>query len=113
MLSAAMASETIFTLEATPVKFGPGAADDAGWELARLGVTRALLVTDPGVAAGAWVVRFLSGDLRSVDEIAAAVSALAESGADRVILNLTGARPGDVEGCEKTLRRIAADLAPT
>ena len=43
--------ETVFTLEATPVKFGPGAADDAGWELARLDVTRALLVTDPGVAA--------------------------------------------------------------
>jgi hydroxyacid-oxoacid transhydrogenase len=43
--------ETVFTLEATPVKFGPGAAGDAGWELARLGVTRALLVTDPGVAA--------------------------------------------------------------
>ncbi|MEZ0293073.1 MAG: iron-containing alcohol dehydrogenase, partial [Solirubrobacteraceae bacterium] len=46
-----MARETIFTLEATPVKFGPGAADDAGWELRRLGVRRALLVTDPGVAA--------------------------------------------------------------
>ena len=45
------ARETVFTLEATPVKFGPGAADDAGWELARLGVRRALLVTDPGVAA--------------------------------------------------------------
>jgi alcohol dehydrogenase class IV len=43
--------ETVFTLEATPMKFGPGAANDAGWELARLGVTRALLVTDPGVAA--------------------------------------------------------------
>jgi alcohol dehydrogenase class IV len=43
--------ETVFTLEATPVKFGPGAADDAGWELARLRVRRALLVTDPGVAA--------------------------------------------------------------
>ena len=43
--------ETVFTLEATPVKFGPGAADDAGWELARLGVRRALLVTDTGVAA--------------------------------------------------------------
>ena len=43
--------ETVFTLEATPVKFGPGAAADAGWELARLGVSRALLVTDPGVAA--------------------------------------------------------------
>src|SRR3954468_7715590 len=43
--------ETVFTLEATPVKFGPGAVADAGWELARLGVGRALLVTDPGVAA--------------------------------------------------------------
>jgi hydroxyacid-oxoacid transhydrogenase len=43
--------ETVFTLEATPVKYGPGAVDDAGWELARLGVRRALLVTDPGVAA--------------------------------------------------------------
>jgi hydroxyacid-oxoacid transhydrogenase len=43
--------ETVFTLEATPVKFGPGSAADAGWELARLGVRRALLVTDPGVAA--------------------------------------------------------------
>ncbi len=46
-----MERETVFTLEATPVKFGPGAVADAGWELKRLGVTRALLVTDPGVAA--------------------------------------------------------------
>ena len=44
------ARETVFTLEATPVKYGPGAVADAGWELARLGVRRALLVTDPGVA---------------------------------------------------------------
>jgi hydroxyacid-oxoacid transhydrogenase len=43
--------ETVFTLEATPIKFGPGAAEDAGWELRRLGVNRALLVTDPGVRA--------------------------------------------------------------
>src|SRR4051795_9796214 len=47
---AASEHETVFTLEATPIKFGPGAADDAGWELKRLGVKRALLVTDPGVA---------------------------------------------------------------
>src|SRR6188472_4056376 len=47
----ARSRETIFTLEATPIKFGPGAAADAGWELKRLGVKRALLVTDPGVAA--------------------------------------------------------------
>ena len=43
--------ERVFTLEATPVKFGPGAVADAGWELKRLGVSRALVVTDPGVAA--------------------------------------------------------------
>jgi hydroxyacid-oxoacid transhydrogenase len=43
--------ETIFTMEATPVKFGPGASAEAGWELKRLGVRRAMLVTDPGVAA--------------------------------------------------------------
>ena len=41
--------ESVFTLEATPIKFGPGAVDDAGWELQRLGVSRALLVTDPGI----------------------------------------------------------------
>jgi hypothetical protein len=32
---AASDHETVFTLEATPIKFGPGAADDAGWELKR------------------------------------------------------------------------------
>src|SRR4051812_9737604 len=49
--------ESVFTLEATPIKFGPGAAADAGWELRRLGVRRALLVTDPGVAQHAQRVR--------------------------------------------------------
>jgi hydroxyacid-oxoacid transhydrogenase len=45
------ARETIFTMEATPVKYGRGASADAGWELKRLGVGRVMLVTDPGVAA--------------------------------------------------------------
>jgi hydroxyacid-oxoacid transhydrogenase len=43
--------EHVFTLEATPLKFGRGAAGDAGWELERLGVKRAMLVSDPGVVA--------------------------------------------------------------
>src|SRR3954465_2524103 len=50
-MSAGREHETIFTLEATPIKFGAGAAADAGWELKRLGVRRALLVTDAGVRA--------------------------------------------------------------
>ena len=44
-------NETVFTVEATPVKYGPGAVDEAGWEAERLGMRRAFLVTDPGVAA--------------------------------------------------------------
>ena len=41
--------ETVFTVEATPITYGPGASDEAGWELRRLGVTRAMLLSDPGV----------------------------------------------------------------
>jgi alcohol dehydrogenase class IV len=52
-----VARESVFTLEATPIKFGPGAVADAGWELQRLGVTRALLVSEPGVAEHAARVR--------------------------------------------------------
>ena len=44
-----MTREQVFTLEATPLKFGRGAADEAGWDLERLGVRRAMLVSDPGV----------------------------------------------------------------
>jgi alcohol dehydrogenase class IV len=43
--------ETIFTVESTPFKYGVGASEEAGWELRRLGVQRAMLVTDAGVAA--------------------------------------------------------------
>ena len=43
--------EQLFTIEATPVKFGPGAALDAGWELRRLGVRRVFAVVDPQLLA--------------------------------------------------------------
>ena len=42
-------NETVFTLEATPIKFGPGASADAGWELKRLGASRVMVVSDPGI----------------------------------------------------------------
>src|SRR3712207_922013 len=42
-------NETIFTMEATPLKYGPGASEEAGWELKRMGVGRVMLVSDPGV----------------------------------------------------------------
>jgi hydroxyacid-oxoacid transhydrogenase len=42
-------NETVFTMEATPLKYGPGASEEAGWELKRMGVRRVMLVSDPGV----------------------------------------------------------------
>jgi alcohol dehydrogenase class IV len=49
--------EQVFTLEATPLKFGRGAASEAGWELQRLGVKRAMLASDPGVVAAGITAR--------------------------------------------------------
>ena len=43
--------ETIFTWGAPPLKFGAGAADEIGFDMAGLGVRRVLVVTDPGVNA--------------------------------------------------------------
>ncbi|PAP74995.1 hydroxyacid-oxoacid transhydrogenase [Rubrivirga marina] len=43
--------ETVFTIEATLVTFGPGAVDDVGYEVARLGLHRVLVVADPALEA--------------------------------------------------------------
>lgn len=43
--------ESVFTYGAPQLKFGPGASDEVGVDLARSGARRVLLVTDPGVAA--------------------------------------------------------------
>ncbi|MEP7019243.1 MAG: hydroxyacid-oxoacid transhydrogenase [Pseudonocardiales bacterium] len=45
------APESVFTYGAPALKFGHGAADEIGYDLAQLGARRALVVTDPGVAA--------------------------------------------------------------
>ncbi|GAA5512915.1 long-chain-alcohol dehydrogenase 1 [Deinococcus carri] len=89
--------EQLFTIEATPVKFGPGAAADAGWEAARLGIRRAFVVLDPALlgveaadgvldslrAAGLDLVPFtdirVEPDLASLERAAAAAR---EAGAD-------------------------------
>jgi hydroxyacid-oxoacid transhydrogenase len=42
-------NETVFTMETTPLKFGPGATLEVAFDLRRLGVKRPLLVTDRGL----------------------------------------------------------------
>jgi alcohol dehydrogenase class IV len=44
-------SESVFTYGAPALKFGDGAADEIGYDLAQLGARRALVVTDAGIAA--------------------------------------------------------------
>ncbi|MBO2462614.1 iron-containing alcohol dehydrogenase [Actinomadura sp. LCR2-06] len=46
-----MADETVFTYGAPQLKFGTGAAEEIGYDLAQYGARRVLVVTDPGVAA--------------------------------------------------------------
>ncbi|WP_375490036.1 hydroxyacid-oxoacid transhydrogenase [uncultured Jatrophihabitans sp.] len=43
--------ESVFTYGAPTLKFGDGASDEIGYDLAQLGSTRALVITDPRVAA--------------------------------------------------------------
>jgi hydroxyacid-oxoacid transhydrogenase len=47
----AASAECVFTYESPQLRFGPGSASQIGFDLAQLGAARALLVTDPGVAA--------------------------------------------------------------
>jgi len=42
-------NETIFTMEMTPIKFGPGATDEVAYDLKRLGVKHTLIITDRGI----------------------------------------------------------------
>ena len=44
-------TESIFTWGAPPLKFGPGASDEIGFDMAQYGVKRVLILTDQGVAA--------------------------------------------------------------
>ena len=55
-----MSREAVFTLEATPIKFGPGASADAGWELQRLGASRVMVVSDPGIVRAGITDRVVS-----------------------------------------------------
>src|SRR5260370_7010413 len=42
-------NETGFTVERTPIKFGPGATDEVVYDLKRLGVKHTLIITDRGI----------------------------------------------------------------
>src|SRR6478609_3207873 len=43
--------ESVFTYGAPQLKYGPGAAEEIGYDLSLTGARRVLVVTDPGIAA--------------------------------------------------------------
>ena len=53
--------EQVFTLDTSSIKVGPGAIAEIGFEAARLGIRRALVVTDPAVAQLEFFRRALAG----------------------------------------------------
>ncbi len=55
--------ERAFKLEATPITFGPGASEEAGWEMKRLGASRVMVVSDPGVVQAG-----ITGKIREIIE---------------------------------------------
>src|SRR5215469_9914426 len=46
-----LTEETIFTWAAPPLKFGAGAVDEIGFEMAQFGAKRVLILTDPQINA--------------------------------------------------------------
>jgi hydroxyacid-oxoacid transhydrogenase len=73
--------ETVFTWGAPPLKFGPGAADEIGHDVSRLGLRRVLVLTDPRVAATGLAARI--GE------------SLAASGVDAVLYDRVHCEPTD------------------
>lgn len=75
------AVETVFTWGAPAVKFGTGALDEIGYDVAQLGARRVLVLTDPGVAA--------TGAPKRV------VDSLAEHGVESVVFDAVHVEPTD------------------
>ena len=55
--------ERAFRLETTPITFGRGVSEEAGWEMKRLGARRVMIVSDPGVVQAG-----ITGKIREIIE---------------------------------------------
>ena len=76
-----MNCETAFTMDASGIKFGPGATRELGYDMQQLGVKRAMLVTDPNLA--------------NSQPVAVALAALRAAGIDTVLFDQVRVEPTD------------------
>lgn len=64
-----MTLETIFTMDSSSIKYGPGATKEVGHDMRQLGARRVMVVTDPGLASSEPVTNTLES-LRRKDIVA-------------------------------------------
>lgn len=76
-----MLTETIVSMDASSIKYGPGATREVGWEMARLGASHVMLVTDPLVA--------------NLEPVAVALQALREAGIHVSVFDRVRIEPTD------------------
>ena len=77
-----MRYETAFSLDTSSIKFGPGVTREVGYEMRRLGATRVMVVTDPGMADS--------------EAVGTASKAIADEGIDAVLFDRVSVEPTDV-----------------
>jgi hydroxyacid-oxoacid transhydrogenase len=88
-----MANEAVFTMDASSIKYGPGATREVGADMRALGASRVMLVTDPGVAR--------------LEPVAVALESLRKAGIDAVVYDQARVEPTD--GSFKQAIRFATD----
>jgi hydroxyacid-oxoacid transhydrogenase len=81
-----MATETIFTVDTSAIKYGVGATREVGYDMKRLGARRVMVVTDPNLADS--------------DVVHTALDSLAAEGLDAVLYDRTRVEPTDVSFLE-------------
>jgi hydroxyacid-oxoacid transhydrogenase len=76
-----MANETVFTMDTSGIKFGPGATREVGQDMLALGARRVMVVTDPRLA--------------KTESVAVALAALRGAGIDAVLFDRVRVEPTD------------------
>lgn len=77
-----MPNETAFTMDTSSIKYGPGVTREVGYDMAKLGAKRVMVVTDPRLATG--------------ESVAVVLAALRGAGIDAVLYDQVRVEPTDL-----------------
>ena len=77
-----MAAETVFTMDTSSIKYGPGVTREVGYDMKKLGTKRVMVVTDR--------------NLSDSEPVSIALEALVSEGIDAVLFDQARVEPTDV-----------------